>query len=938
MKGKKMLLMCLSILMFLGMVGGLRLTANAAMSGDYEYSSHGDSVWIDKYVGSDKNLTIPSKINGKEVNRIEDEAFAYCNTLESLTVPGNVKYIGEGAFANCKNLRSITILDGIANIGDYAFAYCKNLSSINIPENGMGIGTRAFYLTEYYRNSKNWKNNALYIGDYLIEVSKKVKGDYTIGNETKYIAAGAFLGCKNLVSITIPEGIKNIPSETFNTCTKLKEINLPESIESVGIIRKCSELKTINYNGTIEEWKKFGLTYDEDTNNQLEVYCTDGYYVQLSYQELENYKYSSIDENKIKITEYRGYQYSVIIPNQIDGKIVEGIGEKVFSSPSRISNIKIPSTVTYIGEYAFAWCSNLLEITIPSSVNQIGENAFAGCDDLTAIYYQGTMEQWKKIDIKDNNEILESVQIYCSDGVINESKEEEYEYRTLNDGTIEIKQYKGKQANVEIPSEIEGKKVTSIASGAFDGLKFLRSVVIPNSVTEMGEYVFEDCIYLEKVTLPNTIKYISSFLFKNCVSLEKIEIPDSVEVIKEEAFFGCYALDTIKIPNNVQKISGGVFSRCDNLTEIEIPSSVTYINESVLAYCDNLKNITIYGNIENIPYRAFQYCGNLESITIPANVTEISEEAFNKCVNLEQVNYKGTQAQWKKITIGTKNEVLSDAKINCIDGNLECEHIFDTGKLISKPTCTKNGKKIFTCTKCGESKEEVVKATGHNFGNNQPKCSICGTANPNYKEEVVVTKLAATTLKSVKAGNKSIKVTWTKVSKVDGYQIQYTTDSKFKKSIKTITVKNQKTTSYTINGLKANQKYYVRVCTYKTQKDNSKLTSKWSKVKNATTPVQKPKATTLKSVKAGKKSIKVTWKKTAKVNGYQILLATNSKFTKNKKTITISKQSTVSKNVTKLKAKTKYYVKVRTYDVQTIKGKKINVYSEWSKVKNVKTK
>lgn len=74
--------------------------------------------------------------------------------------------------------------------------------------------------------------------------------------------------------------------------------------------------------------------------------------------------------------------------------------------------------------------------------------------------------------------------------------------------------------------------------------------------------------------------------------------------------------------------------------------------------------------------------------------------------------------------------------------------------------------------------------------------------------------------------------------------------------------------------------------------------------------------------------------KVSGVKGYQIQLATDKKFKKNKKSITIKKQKTTKNKVKKLKAKKKYYVRVRTY--KTVKGKK--VYSSWSKVKSIKTK
>ena len=98
--------------------------------------------------------------------------------------------------------------------------------------------------------------------------------------------------------------------------------------------------------------------------------------------------------------------------------------------------------------------------------------------------------------------------------------------------------------------------------------------------------------------------------------------------------------------------------------------------------------------------------------------------------------------------------------------------------------------------------------------------------------------------------------------------------------------------------------------------------------------VSKPKSAKIKKVKSAKKAVSVEWKKVSGVKGYQVQVATDKKFKKNKKTATVKKQKTTKVTIKKLKAKKKYYVRIRTY--KTVKGKKI--YSSWSKVKKVKTK
>ncbi|MBQ8980604.1 MAG: fibronectin type III domain-containing protein, partial [Eubacterium sp.] len=75
-------------------------------------------------------------------------------------------------------------------------------------------------------------------------------------------------------------------------------------------------------------------------------------------------------------------------------------------------------------------------------------------------------------------------------------------------------------------------------------------------------------------------------------------------------------------------------------------------------------------------------------------------------------------------------------------------------------------------------------------------------------------------------------------------------------------------------------------------------------------------------------------KKTTNVNGYQVQCATNKKFTKNKKSVNITKNATTKTTIKKLKGGKKYYIRIRTY--KKINGKKY--YGPWSKAKTVTTK
>ena len=96
-----------------------------------------------------------------------------------------------------------------------------------------------------------------------------------------------------------------------------------------------------------------------------------------------------------------------------------------------------------------------------------------------------------------------------------------------------------------------------------------------------------------------------------------------------------------------------------------------------------------------------------------------------------------------------------------------------------------------------------------------------------FPTTVLAASMPTTTITSVKAQSKAFTVKWKKKSGITGYQIQYSTNSKFKKGNKSIKIKSAKTISKKITKLKAAKKYYVRIRTYK-----GKKYSKWSKKKN----------------------------------------------------------------------------------------------------------
>ncbi|MEI3575812.1 MAG: fibronectin type III domain-containing protein [Acutalibacteraceae bacterium] len=165
---------------------------------------------------------------------------------------------------------------------------------------------------------------------------------------------------------------------------------------------------------------------------------------------------------------------------------------------------------------------------------------------------------------------------------------------------------------------------------------------------------------------------------------------------------------------------------------------------------------------------------------------------------------------------------------------------------LSQTAYTYNGKVQKPSVTVKDSKGKALKSTDYKIDypkgmKNVGKYTVKVTLKGNYSGSKSMTyniNPKGTSVSKVTAAKKGFKVTWKKqATQTTGYQVQYSTSSKFKKA-KTVTISKNKTTSKSVSKLSAKKKYYVRVRTYKTVKVNGKnvkLYSGWSKAKSVTT-------------------------------------------------------------------------------------------------------
>ncbi|MGN1166344.1 MAG: leucine-rich repeat domain-containing protein [Lachnospiraceae bacterium] len=293
-------------------------------------------------------------------------------------------------------------------------------------------------------------------------------------------------------------------------------------------------------------------------------------------------KYTISDDGKVTITGYEGSGSSVSIPEQIEGYDVTAIDTEDIGITSSVTNISIPSSVTFIRSSSFGEWENLKEITVSE----------------------------------------DNLHYSSNDGVL-----------FNKDKTILLLCPKGYTDN----SYVIPNSVASIGQDAFSKCKILKNITIPDSVTSIGTGAFSECRSLESITIPDGVTSIGNKAFYYCVVLKSITIPDSVTSIGTGAFYDCEGLESIDIPDGVTIIGERAFSYCKSLESIDIPDGVTSIENATFYSCEKLASVNIPNGITSIGKWAFEYCKSLKSIEIPSSVTSIGINAFDGCTSLESI-------------------------------------------------------------------------------------------------------------------------------------------------------------------------------------------------------------------------------------------------------------------------------------------------------------
>ena len=288
-----------------------------------------------KYIG---DVIIPETVtymgSTYDVIGIEVIAFSECSELTSVSIPNNVKSIGNRAFSWCTSLSKVIIGSGVSFIGYEAFWNCNSLKKVIIRD------IASWCNMNFEDLGRTTGANPLYYAKHLYSDEETEITDLVIPSGVNKIADYAFYYCESLASVSFPNSLTSIGRASFWKCSALKAISIPNSVTEIGeaAFRECSSLLSIVFPSNITAIGGFTC-----------FGCT-------------------------SLT-------GVTIPDN-----VTIIGHCSFENCHNIKFVNIPDKVTDIRYSAFRGCKGLITVNIPKCVTAIFDNAFSDCSELTNVY------------------------------------------------------------------------------------------------------------------------------------------------------------------------------------------------------------------------------------------------------------------------------------------------------------------------------------------------------------------------------------------------------------------------------------------------------------------------------------------------------------------------------------------------------------------------
>lgn len=512
------------------------------------------------------------------------------------------------------------------------------------------------------------ENGITGIGKYAFIGLKNVRS-VSLPQGLKWIGYGAFYDCSSLSSIGIPEGVTQIDEYAFVYCSNLKSVAIPEGVTAIAkyTFKNCISLKSVSIPDTV-------TTIGEGAFEHC-VALTD---VTIPERVTGIHNIAFAECNSLR---------SVDLPEGLTT-----LGGGAFRECTSLTSVIIPESLTDIQNYTFKDCTRLTSVTIPESATHIGTGVFYNCTSLISVA------------IPEGVTVIDSSVFFgCS-----------------------------KLVSVSLPEAL-----VSIGDYAFDGCSKLSSVTIPVRVTSIGKYAFYKCESLVSVVIPAGVSEISDSAFASCTDLTSVDIPESVTSIGDSAFNNCTSLRNIVLPESVTAIGSRAFYGCSVLEAVNIPEGVSVIGERTFYACYNLTDVTIPKSVVSIGNYAFYDCG-LTCVTIPECVTDIGAYAFQYS-RLKQIIFLGAPPSCGSNCF---RYVSATACYPCTEPlwtqeaqtNYGGDLVWVPGHLVSSytfnedATCTEDGTQSGICSLCKQKVTVPAPGTVRRHSIEKGICTGCGAA------------------------------------------------------------------------------------------------------------------------------------------------------------------------------------------------------------------
>lgn len=368
-------------------ISQIAVTGPITINGVTYVPNNRDGYTISSYDFLSDTVIFEDTINGKDVNKIENNIFKESEIESIVNFPDAIQEIPDGCFESCQKLETFDIGEdsNLRVISQDAFKDCLTLSSIYLPKNMEYIGDGAFSNTPeliYIENDSEKVFDGERAGLTEREIVVDVKGNgEEIINDTYYVWDTVQIEVGEWLTFDfIGYEINDNPEDT-----KIEFSEDGKYIEFSG-----NGYSEINAKGIYETSKEFidpyGITY---TLSEDKTYYTISSYDQtlnsmgstvILYRSI-----NSIPVKEVSETAFKGSNVQQIINLSA---FIEEIKPETFKDCTNLTRIYFsegPHHLKEIGNNAFENCTNLNDLNLPSTVEEIGDNAFLGCINLTNI-------------------------------------------------------------------------------------------------------------------------------------------------------------------------------------------------------------------------------------------------------------------------------------------------------------------------------------------------------------------------------------------------------------------------------------------------------------------------------------------------------------------------------------------------------------------------